>query len=329
MNKTLKHAALGGTFDLFHLGHQKLIDFAVSQAQKVTVGVVSDRLAIELGKTTYKNFGDRFREVEKYLQKLPAADYEIVPLKDIFGPLLWDASFDSIVSTKDNESNVKRILKERQRHGMKLLSVLNFQLLNDQDGFPISSTRIKSGSTDFMGNSYYAFLKNKSVYKLPSKLRFRISTIQGRLFKSENELIERVKIVHSKLISVGDESTLKFFKKGFIPQLSIIDFKIQKKLTGLKIKDIIGNVDVDIRETINPRGQITGDLIESIYDQIVKPKPSIIVVDGEEDLAVIPCVLLSPLGWKIVYGQRDKGCVLVVVDLNNKDKFKKILSRFS
>jgi len=37
-------------------------------------------------------------------------------------------------------------------------------------------------------------------------------------------------------------------------------------------------------------------------------------VDGEEDLAVIPCVLMAPEGSLILYGQPGEGVVLVETD---------------
>ena len=49
------------------------------------------------------------------------------------------------------------------------------------------------------------------------------------------------------------------------------------------------------------------------------------VVDGEEDLAVIPLVLLSPLGTKVIYGQPNKGAVLVNVDTKTKDSLSNLL----
>ena len=53
-----------------------------------------------------------------------------------------------------------------------------------------------------------------------------------------------------------------------------------------------------------------------------------IIVDGEEDLAVLPVVLLAPLDSLVFYGQRNQGLVLVKVTEEKKSEFVKILARF-
>lgn len=45
----------------------------------------------------------------------------------------------------------------------------------------------------------------------------------------------------------------------------------------------------------------------------------VILVSGEEDLAVIPCILLSPLETLVLYGQPDKGMVEIEVTLEIKN----------
>jgi uncharacterized protein (UPF0218 family) len=64
----------------------------------------------------------------------------------------------------------------------------------------------------------------------------------------------------------------------------------------------------------NPPGVLTDELIELITDSIktsTSDNPIIIVVDGEEDLAVLPAILNSPEDTYILYGQPKEGVVLV------------------
>ena len=56
---------------------------------------------------------------------------------------------------------------------------------------------------------------------------------------------------------------------------------------------------------------------------------SVLIVDGEEDLAVIPFVLASPLGWTILYGQPNEGVVELVVTSETKQTVLQLLGLFS
>jgi uncharacterized protein (UPF0218 family) len=49
-------------------------------------------------------------------------------------------------------------------------------------------------------------------------------------------------------------------------------------------------------------------------------------VEGEEDLATVAIVLLTPLGTCIYYGQRDLGMIELRVTEKIKDEFRKQLS---
>jgi hypothetical protein len=50
-----------------------------------------------------------------------------------------------------------------------------------------------------------------------------------------------------------------------------------------------------------------------------------IIVNGEEDLAVIPAVIEAPLGTAIVYGQPSEGMVIIVTTREKKEKAKRLL----
>lgn len=50
----------------------------------------------------------------------------------------------------------------------------------------------------------------------------------------------------------------------------------------------------------------------------LKDGDTLIVVDGEEDLAVIPCVLFADEGDVVLYGQPDEGIVAVEVSEEKK-----------
>ncbi|RLG25492.1 DUF359 domain-containing protein, partial [Methanosarcinales archaeon] len=72
---------------------------------------------------------------------------------------------------------------------------------------------------------------------------------------------------------------------------------------------------------------ITEELINALKNALLEKKPAVIVVDGEEDLAVLPAVLLSPATSIVMYGQPGIGGVLVRVDDALREKVKMLLER--
>jgi len=51
-------------------------------------------------------------------------------------------------------------------------------------------------------------------------------------------------------------------------------------------------------------------------------------VDGEEDLAVLPVLLIAPLGFSIFYGQPNEGLVQVQVTEENKEQAYQFVNSF-
>ena len=57
--------ALGGTFDIIHVGHIALIQKAVSISEKIIIGLTSDDFISKHGKKINNNFEKRFENLEK------------------------------------------------------------------------------------------------------------------------------------------------------------------------------------------------------------------------------------------------------------------------
>ena len=85
----------------------------------------------------------------------------------------------------------------------------------------------------------------------------------------------------------------------------------------------------NILEADNPAGTITENLWETIEEAIsltLKDSENrIIVVKGEEDLAVLPCLLVAPENAVVLYGQPNEGLVFVNV-FEGKDKATKLMT---
>jgi hypothetical protein len=132
----------------------------------------------------------------------------------------------------------------------------------------------------------------------------------GELYPDFEDAIDVIK--SSKfLISVGDATFSNLIKYEIYPNLAIIDNLIQRK-----------NYDHDVIHTENilkannPAGYITDDLWETIGRALRlcdNGECYVIDVAGEEDLAVLPCILMASEDTTILYGQPNEGLVVLNV----------------
>ncbi len=125
------------------------------------------------------------------------------------------------------------------------------------------------------------------------------------------------------LITVGDVVSLTFRKHGIRPFLSIYDGMTERReMTEFAI--LVENEEKD--EVVNPAGRITRELADCIRRRI-EGSGGLIKVDGEEDLALMPAILLAPLGTDIVYGWPGKCMMRVTTDECIRSKIEQMLFR--
>ncbi|MFQ6137349.1 MAG: GTP-dependent dephospho-CoA kinase family protein [Candidatus Hydrothermarchaeales archaeon] len=154
--------------------------------------------------------------------------------------------------------------------------------------------------------------------KLPEELRPLFKkpfgkVLKGRGLKPAKEAKHLIQ--DEKVIVVGDTTLRNIKEVGIEPSLAIVDLKTKRK-----------KIDYDVGSAVkvkNPPGTITSELWDAIRETIEDGK--VIVIDGEEDLAVLPCILEA--GWNdvILYGQPDEGIVFIRVTEEVKEKASMIL----
>lgn len=166
------------------------------------------------------------------------------------------------------------------------------------------------------------------MLKLKKENRKYLKKPIGKLYSSIEDLTEYLTTALNEnkfIISVGDVTTNNLQTKNIIPHLSIIDNLIERKPAQHDI--IYDNVTLTAD---NPPGTITTDLWNKIEESLKLVKSSfkvLLVVNGEEDLAVIPCLILAPPGSLILYGQPGEGVVLCEAD-EYKQKAEKFIKMF-
>lgn len=149
LDKKYKKIAVGGTFDKFHKGHEKLLSTAFEMGEEVLIGVTSDNF--ESKKVhEIESYSFRIQRIDKFVSKY-GLPYEIVEIFDAFGNADKDSKLDAIVVSHETEANALKINEVRYDNGLNLLDIIIIDWVLADDGIPISSTRIRKGEIDKTG----------------------------------------------------------------------------------------------------------------------------------------------------------------------------------
>lgn len=136
---------LGGTFDHFHKGHQKLISTAFSIAGDngmVFIGITKGNILSK--KKDVSSYDKRKQNVLQFItQKKYSQSFTIEPIFDKFGPAVTD-DFDAIVVSSETYPTAKEINMNRIKTEKKPLEIIQISLVLAQDKMPISSSRIRN-----------------------------------------------------------------------------------------------------------------------------------------------------------------------------------------
>ena len=124
----------------------------------------------------------------------------------------------------------------------------------------------------------------------------------------------------SYVITVGDRTTEKMIDYEIIPSLQIIDgFEKRQKREFPKLGNE-SELTID-----NPAAEITLQSIEIIKKVFEMIPPIRLTVKGEEDLLVLPVCIHAPKNSVILYGQPNKGLVLVQITTEIRNKAQTLL----
>ncbi len=154
-SKKYKLVAVGGTFDHFHKGHQSLLTKAFSIGEKVLVGVTCDSFCrCKPLSNEIQPFYLRKRNILNFIRAhFKDADFEIIVLKDKYGPAISDKNIEAIIVTEQTIQTAKEINQIRVSKGLNPLEIVVVDMVLAYDGKPISSTRIRSGEITVDGEA--------------------------------------------------------------------------------------------------------------------------------------------------------------------------------
>ena len=144
-------------------------------------------------------------------------------------------------------------------------------------------------------------------------MRVDLKTPLGELFRgdvSDNVVVLREILEEKKppcFATVGDYVTFYIMESGLNPDLAVVDHRVMRQDVE-PFKFLREKVAV-----INPAGTIKAEAQRVLWDAITLKKRLGVVVEGEEDLLVLPLMAMMPIGSVIVYGQPREGMVVVTL----------------
>jgi len=151
--KKYRVVAMGGTFDVLHRGHRKLLKQAFEVGRTVMIGVTTDRFARSLHKPhKFDTYTKRKSDLERLLKRWGLLSRaRIVPLDDRFGPTATSSNIQALVVSRRTMHTAYAINAKRKANGLKPLMIDPIDLILAEDKRPISSTRIRRGRIDREG----------------------------------------------------------------------------------------------------------------------------------------------------------------------------------
>jgi len=167
-------------------------------------------------------------------------------------------------------------------------------------------------------------------YTLPTSLRSELAQPMGDLIEGTTGdtipiLKRRLSNRESLLIAVGDVSATLLIEHDLAPELIITDGQTKREQLNTW-PDWEG---YEIMTAENPAAQITSETWYTLRDAIGKltQRRIHIKISGEEDLLVLPLLIELPDDAIIIYGQPNKGAVLLKVEPHVRKRARSLISR--
>jgi hypothetical protein len=168
------------------------------------------------------------------------------------------------------------------------------------------------------------------VLSLPAPLRTELKEPFGPVYEDAPALLADA---GRPVVAVGDVVAYHLREAGFEPAVSVVDGRTERRAAPDAVRRTTPEPD---RTVENPPGTLSRALLVALRDAVAArdtgtdpdlDPPTVVRVEGEEDLATLPAILLAPPGGAVVYGQPGEGMVLVVADAPARDRARDLLGR--
>ena len=156
--------------------------------------------------------------------------------------------------------------------------------------------------------------KRRITRVLQVAMRAELKRPLGHLFRGQSaetvlKLKEFLKKRETPLFAVvGDFTAKNILAASLEPDIVVVDHRIMRITV-----DPLDHGTRRIINTENAQGTIDAEAWNALEEAVILKSDASVIVEGEEDLLVLPLISLMPLGSVIVYGQPREGLVVVEV----------------
>lgn len=163
--------------------------------------------------------------------------------------------------------------------------------------------------------------------ELRTDLKLKVEA-REEVAKPKGEILPELQVEQLRgrtLIVVGDMVARSAIEAGLRPAILIIDLRVQRK----RVEPPPALEEYEIIRTKNPPGLITKGAWGAVRQSIERAragKKVAVVVEGEEDLLGFPAAYFAPEGSILLYGQPDRGVVVVHMSEKERGRVKRMLA---
>jgi uncharacterized protein (UPF0218 family) len=163
------------------------------------------------------------------------------------------------------------------------------------------------------------------VVELGASLRPELKEPLGPVFTDTEALLAATS---RPLVAVGDVVTYHLLEAGRVPEVALVDERTERSAVDPAVSAAIEGFDRAV-EVSNPPATLTASLVSALREAVedAGSGTTLIDVDGEEDLATLPALLVVPRGGSVVYGQPGEGMVHAAVGDETTARARDLLSR--
>lgn len=160
-----------------------------------------------------------------------------------------------------------------------------------------------------------------AVATLPAAARDAFKDPIGPVYTDAQRLLSDA---GSPVLAVGDVVTYHLLAADHTPKVAVVDGRTEREAVTDEVRAGLPQADVTVA---SEPATVSRSLLEALVDAIDADGETVISVDGEEDLAVVPAVLAAPAGASVVYGQPGEGMVLATVDADLRSRMRELAER--
>ena len=150
----------------------------------------------------------------------------------------------------------------------------------------------------------------ETLVRLPKEMRGELKEPLGDVVaETDAERLKRKR----RVVAVGDMVTYYLLEAGVTPDVAVVDGKTEREEVDQEIVERWSALPVVARVKNEP-ATVSREVVEALRDAFDDDDRNLIEVEGEEDLVVLPAIVLASDGDLVLYGQPGEGMVYVEVN---------------